>query len=185
MRNKYTNQFQNDMITLAPFYTLDELLEFAKKQYKAITKKQLQLYLSKRKIRYKDFDYDRYKRTRNQGDNVPIGTERVKSDGMVQVKISKDKWEYKQRLIYSQYYNIELTSDDYIIFLDQDKTNFDINNLERVSRRESSIVANQGLFFNEPNLTETGIEVAKLMIKAKDKKKEDNYEEEKKNKKLR
>lgn len=172
MRNKYTNQFQNDMIALAPFYTLDELLEFAKNQYETITKKQLREYLSKRKIRYKDFDYDRYKRTRNQGDNVPIGTERVKSDGMVQVKIAKDRWEYKQRIIYSQYHNIELTSDDYIIFLDQDRTNFDINNLKRVSRRESAVLSNQKLFYKNAKLTETGIDVAKLIIKAKDKRKE-------------
>ena len=172
MRNKYTNQFQNDMIALSPFYTLDELLKFAKKQYKTITKHQLRLYLSKRKIRYKDFDYARFKRAKNAGDNVPIGTERVKSDGMVQVKIAKDKWEYKQRLIYSQYHNIELTSDDYIIFLDQDRTNFDINNLKRVSRYESAVLSNQKLFFNNAELTETGIDVAKLIIKTKDKRKE-------------
>lgn len=170
MRNKYSNQFQNDMIVLAPFYTLDELLKFAKKQYKTITKKQLQSYLSKRKIRYKDYNIDMIRG--NQGDNVPIGTERVKSDGMVQVKIAKDKWEYKQRLIYSQYHNVQLTSDDYIIFLDQDRTNFDINNLERVSRRESSIIANEKLFFKNSNLTKAGIDVVKLMIKTKDKRKE-------------
>lgn len=170
MRNKYSNQFQNDMIALAPFYTLDELLEFAKKQYETITKKQLRLYLSKRKIRYKNYNADMARG--NQGDNVPIGTERVKSDGMVQVKIAKDRWEYKQRLIYSQYHNIELTSDDYIIFLDQDRTNFDINNLERVSRRESSVLSNQKLFYNNAKLTETGIDVAKLIIKTKDKRKE-------------
>lgn len=168
MRNKYTNQFENDMITLAPFHTLDELLEFAKKQYKTITKKQLTLYLSRKKIRYKDFDYDRSKRTRNLGDNVPIGTERIKPDGMVQVKIAKDKWEYKQRLIYSKHYNIELTSDDYIIFLDQDRTNFDINNLVRITRRESSILSNQRMFSKDAEVTRTGILTAKLMIKLKE-----------------
>lgn len=171
MRNKYGEDFEQDMYRLATNNSLDDLLKVAKSKYKYnITKKCLRSYLSKRKIRYKDYNVDMIRG--NQGDNVPIGTERVKSDGMVQVKIAKDKWEYKQRLIYSQYHNIELTSDDYIIFLDQDRTNFDINNLERVSRRESSIVANQGLFFNEPNLTVAGIEVAKLMIKTKDKKKE-------------
>lgn len=167
MRNKYSKEFEKDMYRLATNNSLDDLLKVAKSKYHYdITKRQLQLYLSKRKIRYKDYNVNKVKG--NQGDNVPIGTERIKSDGMVQVKIAKDRWEYKQRLIYSQYHNIELTSNDYIIFLDQDRTNFDINNLKRVSRRESSIVANQGLFFNEPNLTETGIEIAKLMIKAKD-----------------
>lgn len=173
MRNKYTIEFEQNMYKIASMKTLDELLKYVKRKYKyKITKHQLRLYLSKRKIRYKDFDYDRCKRTRNQGDNVPIGTERIKSDGMVQVKIAKDRWEYKQRIIYSQYHNIELTNNDYIIFLDQDRTNFDINNLERVSRRESAIVANEKLFFKNSNLTKAGIEVAKLIIKIKDKERE-------------
>lgn len=167
MRNKYSKEFENDMIVLAPFYTLNELLEFAKKQYSTITKKQLQSYLSKRKIRYKDYDINK---VRDMGSDYPIGYEYTKDDGMVLVKVAKDKYKYKQRLIYEQYYGVKLTDDDYIIFLDQNRTNFDIHNLKRVSRRESSIVANQGLFFSEPALTEVGIDVAKLMIKAKDRK---------------
>ena len=168
MRNKYTTQFQNDMIALAPFYTLDELLKFAKKQYKTITKNQLRKYLSKRKIRYKDYNENMVKG--NQGDNVPIGTERVKPDGYVQVKITKDKWEYKQRLIYSKYHNVKLKSDDYVIFLDHNKNNFDINNLKRISRKESAITCRIGGFSNDPNITKLGINIAKLILKNSDKK---------------
>ena len=173
MRNKYSLEFEQEMVELATTHTLDELLVIAKTKYGYdITKKQLRLYLSKRKIRYKDFDYERFLRTRNAGDNYPIGSERIKSDGMSQVKIAKDKWEYKQRYIYSQYYGVELTSDDYIIFLDQDKTNFDINNLAKITRRESSIIANQQMFSKNPEITKLGINIAKLMIKIKEKKNE-------------
>lgn len=172
MRNKYSEKFEKDMIRLATDNSLDGLLKVAKSKYKYnITKKQLRLYLSKRKIRYKDFDYARSERTRNLGDYYPIGYEYTKDDGMVLVKIAKDKYMYKQRYIYEQYYNVKLTSDDYIIFLDQDRTNFNIDNLKRINRRESSIVANQKLFFNKPELTKTGIEIAKLMIKVKEKSK--------------
>lgn len=172
MRNKYSEKFEKDMIRLATDNSLDSLLKVAKSKYKYnITKKQLRLYLSKRKIRYKDFDYARSERTRNLGDYYPIGYEYTKDDGMVLVKIAKDKYMYKQRYIYEQYYNVKLTSDDYIIFLDQDRTNFNIDNLKRINRRESSIVANQKLFFNKPELTKTGIEIAKLMIKVKEKNK--------------
>ena len=167
MRNKYDKTFENNMIVLAPFYTLDELHKYSIEYGYNITKKQLQLYLSKRKIRYKDYNANK---VRDMGDDYPIGYEYIKPDGMVLVKVAKDKYKYKQRLIYEQYYGVELTDDDYIIFLDQDRTNFDINNLKKVTRRESSVVANQKLFFKESNLTETGIEIAKLMIKAKDKK---------------
>lgn len=175
MRNIYSEEFENEMQTIASFKKFDELFEIAIKKYKYnITKKQLKSYLSKRKIRYKDFDYARSKRTKNAGDNYPIGSERTKSDGMVQIKIAKDKWEYKQRYIYKKYYNCELTSDDYIIFLDHNRNNFDINNLMKINKRESAILANQQLFSKDQEITKTGIQIAKLMIKLKAK--ENKYE---------
>lgn len=171
MRNKYSKDFENKMILLAPTHTLNQLLDIAINKYKyEITVIQLRSYLSKRHIKYKNYSY---RKVRNVGDNVPIGTERVKPDGMVQVKVAKNKWEYKQRFIYSKHYNVKLTSDDYIIFLDQDRTNFDINNLKRINRRESSIVANQKMFSKNPEITKTGIQVAKLMIKCKERTHED------------
>ena len=168
MRNKYSKEFENDMIVLAPFYTLNELLEIAKNQYNSITKRQLQLYLSKRKIRYKDYMPNK---ARDMGKYKPLFSERIKPDGMVQVKIAKNKWDYKQRYIYSKYYNEELTENDYIIFLDQDRTNFNIDNPKKVTRRESSILSNQKIFSKNPLVTKTGIEIAKLIIKTKEKEK--------------
>lgn len=163
MRNKYTKEFEDKMIELAPNKTIDELLKIANKDYN-ITKKQLASYLSKRQIQYKNYNKNK---VREMGLDVPIGTEYVKPDGMTLVKISKNKWDYKQRIIYSKYHNVKLTSDDYIIFLDQNRNNFNIDNLVKVTRHESAILANQQLFSKKPNVTETGIQVAKLMIKLK------------------
>lgn len=171
IRNKYSLEFEQEMMELATTHTLNELLVVAKTKYDYdITKIQLQSYLSKRQIRYKD--YHATKARGNMGDKYPIGSERIKPDGMVQVKVAKNKWEYKQRMIYSKYHNVKLTSDDFIIFLDQDRSNFDIDNLARVTKRESAITANLQMFSKEPQVTKTGIEVAKLMIKLKDKEKE-------------
>ena len=91
---------------------------------------------------------------------------------MTLIKISENKWMYKQRYLYEKYYNVKLTNDDYIIFLDQDRTNFDIKNLKRITRHESAILSNQKLFSNNPKVTETGVQVAKLMIKIKESKNE-------------
>ena len=102
------------------------------------------------------------------GEKLPLFSERVKPDGMVLVKIAKNKWEYKQRYIYSKYYNKKLTSNDYIIFLDQDRTNFNIDNLKLVTRHESSIISNQKAFSTNAKATEVGINIAKLMIKTKE-----------------
>ena len=167
MRNKYSKEFEETMIELAPTTTLNRLLWYAYSYFGyEINKNQLRQYLSKRNIHYKDYNKNK---VRPMGDKLPIGSERIKSDGMTQIKISKNKWEYKQRYLYKKYHNVELTSDDYIIFLDQDRTNFDINNLKRVSRRESAILSNQKMFSKEPKITETGIQVAKLIIKLKNK----------------
>lgn len=170
MRNKYSKEFEDTMRELAPYTNLDRLLWYAYSQFGyEINKKQLRQFLYKRKIRYKDYNENK---ARKMGLNKPIGSERIKPDGMIQVKVAKDKWEYKQRLIYEKYYNVKLTSDDYIIFLDQDRTNFSIDNLMKVTRRESSILANQKLFSKNPVVTETGIQVAKLIIEIKNKEKE-------------
>ncbi len=165
MRNKYTKEFEEEMIKLAEYNTFEELFIVARVKYNyGITRSQLRQYLSKREIRYKDYNKNK---VRKMGLDKPLFSERVKPDGMVQVKIAPNKWEYKQRYIYSRYYNVELTDNDYVIFLDQDRTNFNIDNLKLVTRHESSVLSNQRLYSKNAEVTKTGLEIAKLMIKIK------------------
>lgn len=169
MRNKYSKEFEQEMYKKAPKKTLDKLLDIAINKYGYnITKDMLMQYLSKRQIRYKGYNPNK---VRKMGNKIPIGTEYVKPDGMVLVKVKPNKWKYKQRLIYEQYYNVELKEDEYIIFLDQDRTNFDISNLKLVSRKESAVMSNQKLFSKNPFATETGIKIAQLLNKLSDLKK--------------
>ena len=164
MRNKYTKEFENLMISGAKTKTFDELYEIARRKY-PITKSQLRQYFSKRKIRYVGYMPTR---ARNMGIVYEIGSEYVKNDGMTLVKVARDKWIYKQRLMYMQYHNCTLTNDDFIIFLNHDRTDFSKNNLMKVSRRESTIIANQKLFSKNKELTKLGVYTAKLMIKVKE-----------------
>lgn len=169
MRNKYTEEFEIEMKQKAPTNELEQLLLIARNNFDySITKKQLSQYLYKRNIKYKNYNENK---KRDMGNKIPIGAEYVKPDGMTLIKIAPNKWEYKQRYIYSKYYNIELTNDDYIIFLDQDRTNFDINNLQKISKHESAIIGNQKIFSKNVEATKTAIQVAKLMIKTKKMKK--------------
>lgn len=173
MRRKFNLKMYEYLKKNGYKHTSKEWVNIINKKYnETFTLEELQKYFCRNNIKYK---YQNKLKIRNMGDKIPIGTERIKKDGMVQVKISPRKWEYKQRLIYSKYYNIKLTSDDYIIFLDQDRTNFDISNLKRVSRRESSILSNQQIFSKNPKVTELGINIAKLIIKAKERGKNNEY----------
>lgn len=169
MRRKFNQVLYNYLKENAEKYTIDELLPIINKKFKEnYTRLSLQKYLVRNKIPY------RYK-NKNMSHNMsklPIGTEWLRNDGMILVKVARNKWEYKQRLIYMRHYGVKLTEEDYIIFLDNDRTNFDINNLQRVSRNVSSILSNQQLKSSNADITKLGIDIANLMIKTKQLQKE-------------
>ena len=59
-----------------------------------------------------------------------------------------------------------------MIFADRDKTNFNIDNLVLISNRELQVMNNKKLIQNDADLTKTGIMIANVLIKIKDKERE-------------
>jgi hypothetical protein len=164
-RNKYSKEFEKEMYKIAPKKTIYKLLDIAINKYGYnITKDMLMQYLSKREIRYKGYNPNKAK---VMGNKIPIGTEYTKPDGMVLVKVTPNKWKYKQRYIYEQYYKVELPKDIMVIFLDGDRTNFDINNLMAVSTPEYNCIKNKDLLSNNAMVTKTAILGARLHYKIK------------------
>ena len=172
MRRKPNNKLKVYLTEHAKELTVTELLPLVNKEFNEnYNRLSLQKYLIRNKIQYK---YEcEYKSHNNAGISYPIGTEYVKPDGMIIVKVKHNQWKDKQRYVYEQYYNVELRSDEFVIFLDNDRTNFDIDNLKVVSKRVASYLANQDLKSNYKDITNLGITTAELMIKVKDYKKED------------
>ena len=165
-RNKYSIKFENEMKKKAESHTFDKLLSIAIKKYKYdITKEQLMRYLSRRKIRYADYNPNKAGVPSNF---LPIGSEYTKDDGMTLVKVSNDKWVYKQRHVYEEYHRVKLNKTDYIIFLDGDRTNFAIENLCRLTNREASLLANMNLPYRNAEITLAAIELAKSEIRIKE-----------------
>ena len=84
--------------------------------------------------------YKKVKATMFKTGNIPhnhraVGSERVNVDGYIEVKVAEpNKWKLKQRLVYEEYYDVTLTSNDVIIFLDGNRQNLDINNLYKMTR---------------------------------------------------
>lgn len=166
-RNIYSEEFNNFIKEKAKDYTKSELITLSKELFGYdISKCSMGQLLWRRKVKSKDY---KYSMSRNMGNRIPIGTEYIKQDGMTLIKVDKDKWEYKQRKIYEDYYNVKLPKTTYVIFLDHDRNNFDINNLKAVSARESGLMANLKLFFTDKQTTKTGLIIAKTIIKAGDK----------------
>ena len=57
----------------------------------------------------------------------------------------RDRYVLKNRYLYEQYHNETLCSDDIIIFLDSDRTNFSEDNLYRLSRKTHVLMFNHRL----------------------------------------
>ena len=166
MRRKFNQEMLDYLKKYGKNHTLKEWVNIINDKFQEkFNLTETQRYFARHKIEYK---YESKNRSHKMGLNYPIGYEYKRKDGMVLVKVNENTYEFKQRYIYEQYYGVKLTSDDFIIFLDQDRTNFDISNLKRIARRESATLANLKLFCKNPVLTDTGIYIAKTVIKAKD-----------------
>lgn len=102
----------------------------------------------------------------------PIGSERVDKKGYTLVKTKvPNTWEYKQRVIWKEIYG-EIPNKHIIIFADGDKSNFDVDNLICVSRNELRQLNLHRLKKDDAELTKTGLNIAKIMIKLAELRKE-------------
>ena len=97
----------------------------------------------------------------------PIGSERVNAEGYIEVKVSKTKWEKKHRVLYEQAYG-KLGRGEGVLFLDGNKQNLELSNLMKVTPKEVLMCNKYNLLFENKELTETGVNIAKLMIASKE-----------------
>ena len=96
-----------------------------------------------------------------------VGEERIDKYGYVQIKVAEpNKWDLKHRVIYRERYG-EIPNGHNIIFADGNKMNFDIDNLIAVSKAEMLILNNNNLRFEDKELTKVGVNIAKVIDKAK------------------
>ena len=96
----------------------------------------------------------------------PVGTEVIDRDGYTSVKIAEPNvWQLKQRYIWEQSHE-KLKDNEVVMFLDGDKTNFNIENLRLVTRGEMAILNKYGRIqsgnaeINQAGITITRIENA-------------------------
>jgi len=102
----------------------------------------------------------------------PVGTEIITEDGYIKVKVREPNiWAFKHIMIYEENEG-EIPKGKVVIFADQDKSNININNLILVDRRELLIMNKKGLIYENKDLTEAGLNIAKVYSKINELKKE-------------
>jgi hypothetical protein len=95
----------------------------------------------------------------------PLFSERIKTDGYVYIKVKEPSvWVLKHRYIYEKEYG-EIPKGYNVIFADGDKTNFNLDHLIPVKHELNSFMSLKHLYFNNAELTKTGINIAKMLLK--------------------
>lgn len=113
----------------------------------------------------------------------PVGSERIDSqDGYILIKVSdygryQDRWKLKHKVRWEKEYG-KIPDDHVIIFLDSDRKNCELSNLEMISRKTLVYMNKNDLFSEDPQLTRTGINLAKIYQKTSELKLHGNDKEE-------
>ena len=103
----------------------------------------------------------------------PVGSERIDKEGYTLVKIAEPKkWTLKHRIVWEQHYKKKIPRGSVIIFADGNKSNLSIENLICVTREELKILNKCRLISSVPELTKTGLNIAKIRIKLAELRKE-------------
>ena len=99
----------------------------------------------------------------------PVGSERVNKYGYIEIKIAEpNKWQLKHRYVYEQM-NGPIPKGKKLIFLDGNRLNLSLDNLQIISNEESLIMNQKKYFSDNKNLTQTGALVAKVISQTRNK----------------
>lgn len=99
---------------------------------------------------------------------LPVGTERVNPEGYLEIKIAEpDKWKTKHSLVWEQHHKRKPPTGCMIIFLDGNKQNLDINNLELITRAVNGRLSKSGHHKLPPDIKRVAINTHRLEQKVK------------------
>lgn len=95
-----------------------------------------------------------------------IGSEFVDSQGYTWIKIANpNEWIHKSLFVYEQAYG-KIPKGYSVIFLNGNRGDHSINNLKLVRNKEKLVMKNKHLFYENKELTKTGILIAEIINKS-------------------
>lgn len=146
-------------------HNINKLCEMIHEEFgKEITTKTLRKYYHRHNLDYKKIVYQKWTCTNAK----PVGTESPPDkNGLVRVKINSKQWVYKQRYIYEQHYG-KIPKGYKVVFLNGDKTDYRIENLTIAPSKDVLLVYGQELNSSNAEATKLGLQVARLINKAKE-----------------
>ncbi|KYG92375.1 hypothetical protein A0U40_05385 [[Bacillus] sp. KCTC 13219] len=106
----------------------------------------------------------------------PVGFERVDRDGYVLIKVSDtgawhERWRHKHKVVWEAV-NGPIPKGHVLIFLDRNKQNISLENLQMITNSELARMNQKKLFYSDPEATKTGVTIAKIYSKIGERKRE-------------
>lgn len=145
-------------------HTTNEIIELYNKKYNFKLNKNQVKHL-KRKYNLVSGINTKFKKGQQAHNHKPIGYEFLRDDGYIEIKIAEpNSWKLKQQYIWEKY-NGKIPKGYRVVFLDQDKTNFDLDNLTLIQSKDILTTKNMKLFSKEKEITKVGILTAQLINK--------------------
>lgn len=115
-----------------------------------------------------------FKKGDTPANTQPVGSEILDRDGFIRVKVTADlnvprwrRWRYKHHLLWEKYHG-PVPRNMVVTFLDGDKTNITIENLELISRAELAYLNSKELRSESAEVTKSSIRLARLRMKVRD-----------------
>lgn len=105
-----------------------------------------------------------------------IGSQRINIDGYCEIKVEEpNKWKLKHRVVWEKEHG-PIPKGNAVIFADGNKTNFEIDNLLCVSRRELVKLNKNKIISNNADITRTYVGIVKLQNAIIDRKRREENE---------
>ena len=103
--------------------------------------------------------------SKNNPNYKPIGHEYTTPDGYILVKVGQpSEYKFKHHIIWEKYYG-KIPDDSYVMFLDQDKTNFDLDNLELIKKQDLRKIISKNVLTKNKEINKSNILLQKLTNK--------------------
>ena len=113
----------------------------------------------------------RFKKGQSPINCRPVGSERITNDGYIEIKIAEPNvWKLKHLVVWEKE-NGPIPKGHALVFADGDKTNISLDNILLVTRHQLLIMNNNKLIKNNSEVTKTGVLIAKVLIKANERRK--------------
>ena len=185
MKRKYTSEELDYLRKIVPGRSRTESFKLFNKKFEPVSEARFRNILNNHKIRcglsgrFKKGSVPANKGTKglikaNSGsfgkgrethNKADIGKETVTQEGYVRVKVGYPNiWKQKHRVVWEKEKG-KIPEGMYVLFLDSNKLNCNIENLALVTKSELLIINKKRLIHSNAELTSTGLNVAKLIDK--------------------